>query len=123
MGNTIEIRDGDFHLRIHLDKIEGLPAANFRRVMRLLQKHPEALAQAGDFLREQVAICKAGLDGTRREYDAGWREINPRSRSTAALKILAENKRLSQNLQQAKTHYATFSRLLQIYENQGGNHA
>jgi len=91
--------------------------------MRLLQKHPEALAQAGDFLREQVAICKAGLDGTRREYDAGWREINPRSRSTAALKILAENKRLSQNLQQAKNHYATFSRLLQIYENQGGNHA
>lgn len=121
MGNVIEIHDGDFHLRIFLDRIESLPAANFRRVMRLLQKHPEALAQAGEFLMEQVAICKAGVDGARREHDAGWREVNPRSRSAAALKILAENKRLSRNLQQAKTRYDTFSRLLQIYKNQGGN--
>ena len=120
MDNFIEIYDGDFCLKLNLDRLPDLPTANFRRVMRILQKHPEALAQVGDFLREQVTICKADLDDARKEYDAEWRAVNPRSRSAPALKILAENKRLTENLQQAKRLYETYNRLLQICENQGG---
>ena len=121
MDNFIEIHDGYFYLKLYLDNLYTFPAVSFRRVMRLLKKqHPEELTHVREYLQESVSICKADLDGVRREYDAGWQEVNPRSRSTQALKILAENKRLTENLQQAKRLYETYNRLLQICENQGG---
>ena len=120
MDNFIEIYDGDFYLKLYLDQLPSFPITNFRRVMRLLQKHPEALERAGEYLQERTAVCRAEWEYRSKEYTNGWRLINPRSRSTQALKILAENKRLTENLQQAKRLYETYNRLLQICENQGG---
>ena len=121
MDNFIEIHDGDFYLKLYLDNLYTFPAVSFRRVMRLLKKqHPEELARVRAYLQESVSICKAEWDERSKEYTNGWRLVNPRSRSALALEILAENKRLTENLQQAKRLYETYNRLLQICENQGG---
>ena len=122
MGNTLEIHDGDFHLMIYLDKLHSFPRANFCRLLRLLRRYPDAMEQLGVYLREQIPICKAGWEACSREFVNGWRIANPRSRTPENMSKLSENKQLEKNLRTAKRLYTTYTRLLQIYENQGGTH-
>lgn len=120
MDNTLEIHDGDFHLTIYMDKLHDFPRANFRRLLRLLRRHPDAMEQLGAYLREQIPICKAEWEARSREFVNGWRTADPHSRTSENIAKLSENKRLKKNLSDAKYLYDTYNRLLQIYENQGG---
>lgn len=122
MDNTLDIHDGDFHLTIYLDKLHSFPRANFCRLLRLLRRYPDAMEQLGAYLRAQVPVCKAGWEHCSLEFVNGWRIVNPRSRTPESMAKLSENKRLKKNLSTAKRLYETYTRLLQIYENQGGTH-
>ena len=104
MGNTLEIHDGDFSLKIYLDKLHEFPVSNFRR------------------LQERYETCRADWARRSEEYAEDYRPVNPRSRATAAKQIRAENKVLTDNLREAKKLYDAYAKRRQIYELQGGNH-
>lgn len=122
MADTLEIRDGDFHLTIYLDKLPEFPTANYHRLLRLLRRYPDAMAQLGEFLREQIPLSKAEWEARSQEFVRGWRSVDARSRTPESKAKLSENKRLKRNLLAAKRLYEAYSRLLQIYEKQGGTH-
>lgn len=122
MGNTLEIHDGDFSLKIYLDKLHEFPVSNFRRLLRLLRAYPKEMERLGAYLQERYETCRADWAKRSEEYAEDYRPVNPRSRATAAKQIRAENKVLTDNLRGAKKLYDAYAKLRQIYELQGGNH-
>lgn len=122
MGNTLEIHDGDFHLRIYIDRLLDFPIPNFRRLLRLLRDYPEEMERLGGHLRELQEACKLEWAARSEAFVDGWKEVNPRSRAVTAKKIRAKNKALRRDLLQAKKRYEACEKRLQIYELQGGNY-
>ena len=122
MGNTLEIHDGDFSLKIYLDKLHDFPVSNFRRLLRLLRAYPEEMERLGAYLQERYETCRADWAKRSEEYAEDYHPVNPRSRATAAKQIRAENKVLTDNLREAKKLYDAYAKRRQIYELQGGNH-
>lgn len=122
MGNTLEIHDGDFSLKIYLDKLHEFPVSNFRRLLRLLRAYPEEMERLGAYLQERYETCRADWARRSEEYAEDYRPVNPRSRTAAAKQIRAENKVLTDNLREAKKLYDAYAKQRQIYELQGGNH-
>ena len=122
MGNTLEIHDGDFSLKIYLDKLHEFPVSNFRRLLRLLRAYPEEMERLGAYLQERYETCRADWARRSEEYAEDYCPVNPRSRTAAAKQIRAENKVLTDNLREAKKLYDAYAKQRQIYELQGGNH-
>lgn len=116
MDNTIEIHDGDFHLRLCLDTMHTFPAANFRLCLRLMRGHPEEMSRLGEYLEEQLRKSRADWDAANLRYTDEWKLINPRSRSEGARKTLENNRRLKEDLQAAKALHGKYIKLFEIYK-------
>lgn len=118
MDNLLRIQEDNFHLTIYLDKLHDLPRANYRRLLRLLRRHPDAMELLGAYLREQAPVYRAAWKARNQEFVNGWRNAD-----AIRAEIRAENARLERSMLSAKRLYETYNRLLQIYESQGGIHS
>lgn len=111
---------GDCYIEVKLDKIQDLPNANFRRILKIARSNPEKNAAGLEQLREYLEIAvetsKKDWIEAGRTFSNEWRYVeNKRSRDPKTVEILKRNKELKQACARARSLNTRLMSLLNIF--------
>lgn len=111
---------GDCYIEVKLDKIQDLPNANFRRILKIARSNPEenaaGLEQLREYLEAAVETSKKDWIEAGRTFSNEWRYVeNKRSRDPKTVEILKRNKELKQVCARARSLNTRLMSLLNIF--------
>lgn len=118
MDELLRISIDEYDAVILLDKLPELPRQNIRKVLKMLYSprnyfHADtpSLSPAID---RRVRATKHAWEEASRQYTNGWRLVDKKSRTKESIEILAENRRLKNEVKRAKAQYSRWAALQTI---------
>lgn len=115
---TIYLRHGNFHVVLNADVLGEMPRTNLRKLLRLARtesRNDAALQELGDILQAKVASAVAAHEKSKDERTAGWKYVDKRSRTKAAIAALQENNRLQNSVKRTKADMVSAEAMLKIF--------
>ena len=115
----IRIRYGSFQVVLRREGLGQMPRANYRKLLKLAFRDPrnrESLKELKTVLIDDVTAADAAHKQAKKEFADGWKLVNPRSRSKAAVSTRQENNRLHNAVKRTKVELNSAEALLKIYK-------
>ena len=115
---AIYLRCGSFHAALDTDALGKMPRANFRKLLKLVHtesRNVTALQELGNILKQKAADANAAHTKAKDEFTAGWRYVDKRSRTKAAIGTMQENNRLQNAVKRTKAELNSAESLLRIF--------
>lgn len=123
MGNTYFIRAGTFQAAVLEDRLTEMPRPQFRKLLQLARAYPEnlpTLAAMGKDIQRQVIEAETAWKAASQDYKSNWKYVaHPRSRKSAIMKIMEENRRLKEAVRITKGHYANWVSVQTNFQKEG----
>lgn len=126
MNNTISFRQETCRITLSLPRLCEMPAKNLRKAFSMLLSEPwnnqGALDGLQRFLPDMVVQAKADWEQASRNYQNGWRLIEPPTRRRtrqevqADAAIRANNEALIRAVKKSKALYERWVKIQQLWE-------
>lgn len=100
-----------------------MPRPQFRKLLQLARAYPEnlpTLAAMGKDIQRQVIEAETAWKAASQDYKSNWKYVaHPRSRKSAIMKIMEENRRLKEAVRITKGHYANWVSVQTNFQKEG----
>lgn len=126
MNDAISFRQDTCRITLSLPRLCEMPAKNLRKAFSMLLSEPwnnqEAIDGLQRFLPDMVVQAKADWEQASRNYQNGWRLIEPPTRRRtrkevqADAAIRANNEALIRAVKKSKAHYERWVKIQQLWE-------
>ena len=108
--DVLRIRIDDYDANILLEKLPKLPRRNIRKILKMLYDpsncyYIDAQETVPAAIDNWVTASKQNWVDASQQYTHGWRLVSQKSRTKKNLEILAENRRLKNQVKRAKAQY------------------
>lgn len=118
MDELLRISIDEYVAVILLDKLPELPRQNIRKILKMLYSPRNYFRADTQYLSpaidRHVQATKHAWEEASQQYTNGWKLVNKRSRTKESIEILAENRRLKNEVKRAKARYDRWAALQTI---------
>lgn len=113
--DKLHISIDEYEAEIPLRTLPQLPQRNIRKILKMLydpcNRFCAEVREVPADIDGWVLASKHAWEDASRQYTNGWKLVNKRSRTKESIAILAENRRLKNEVKRAKARYDRWAAL------------